>query len=83
MSTTANPSAETTTADSMAGLPALMTYEETAKAVGISRRQIQRMVGSGSFPAPKKFGKGQSALTRFRKADVVKWINGGCRKVKK
>jgi excisionase family DNA binding protein len=48
----------------------LLTYADLRLLLGYGRRTIQRLVKRG-FPAPVELG---SAAARFRRTDVMKWL---------
>lgn len=49
---------------------ALLTYPETARALTISRRTLERMVSAGDFPQPVKLG----GSSRFFRNDVTHYL---------
>lgn len=48
----------------------LLTYPETANALTISRRTLERMVSGGTFPQPLKVG----GSSRFHRDDVANYL---------
>lgn len=48
----------------------LLTYPETARALTISRRTLERMVSGGMFPQPLKVG----GSSRFHRDDVANYL---------
>lgn len=50
--------------------PVLLTYPETARALTISRRTLERMVSGGTFPQPLKVG----GSSRFHRDDVANFL---------
>lgn len=50
------------------GLPALATYEQTAKWAGCTTRHLVNLVKAGRFPAPIYFGE---RSPRFRRSDLL------------
>lgn len=48
----------------------LLTYPETARALTISRRTLERMVSAGDFPQPLKVG----GSSRFLRHDVTHYL---------
>ena len=54
--------------------PLLITAEEVARMMNISRRTLWRLLSAGRFPQPVRFG----GNTRWRVAEVLRWIEDGC-----
>ena len=52
----------------------LVSVESVAKMLAVSPRTLWRWNSAGKVPAPVKVG----GTTRWRLADVLRWINGGC-----
>jgi len=81
---TPNPRAQDTT-PKPAALPTiqpeLLTCKEAARLVGCGERTWWRWTRCGLAPAPLKIGIGPRAAVRYRKADIIGWINGGCKPV--
>lgn len=48
----------------------LLTYPETARALTISRRTLERMVSGGTFPQPLRVG----GSSRFHRDDVANYL---------
>ena len=44
---------------------------------GCSTRHVHRLADSGRMPRPLRLG----ALVRWRRAEVMSWIEGGCRPI--
>ncbi len=65
-----------TTVESVRG--GLVDVREVARLVSCSPRQVFRLVERGLIPAPVKVGR----LTRFRRDEIERWIDGGCRPVR-
>lgn len=63
-------------------LPALLTEQEAAEMVGVAYRTWRRWSRSGLAPAPIKIGRGVRPAIRFRRDELVEWIDGGCKPVK-
>jgi len=59
--------------------PELLTEKQSAAMCGCGRRTWWRWTRSGLAPPPIKIGIGPRAAVRFRRADLVAWIDGGCR----
>lgn len=51
-------------------LPALLSAREVAGILGISERQVWRMVSAGELPAPKRVG----TLTKWRRSEIEAWV---------
>jgi excisionase family DNA binding protein len=51
-------------------LPALLSAREVASVLGISERQVWRMVSAGELPAPKNVG----TLTKWRRSEIEAWV---------
>ena len=50
--------------------PALLTADEAAAYIGMSRRWVWRATSAGLFPQPVRVG----GATRWRRADLDRWI---------
>ncbi len=59
--------------------PAMLDVGAVAALLGCSKRHIYRMSDAGRMPRPLKVG----ALVRWRRADVLSWIDEGCRPVRR
>lgn len=55
--------------------PILGTLSSAARRIGVSRRQIERMIASGKF-GPDVFKVGR--LTKVRANEVDRWALSGC-----
>lgn len=60
------------------GAPELLNVGAVAGLLGCSKRHIYRLSDTGRMPRPLKVG----ALVRWRRADVLSWIDGGCQVVR-
>ena len=72
---------ETTTDGRIVGpdrAPELLDVKAVAALLGCSCRHIYRLSDAGRMPRPLKVG----ALVRWRRADVLSWIDEGCRPVR-
>ena len=49
----------------------LLTIQETADMIGVSKRHFHRLYMNGEAPAPVRLGR----LTRWRMSDLDKWLN--------
>ncbi len=54
--------------------PLLVTKHEVANMLGVSIRTIQNRSRDGQMPKPIRLGQ----LSRFRKQEIIDWINAGC-----
>jgi excisionase family DNA binding protein len=54
--------------------PLMMTVGEVADALGISTRQVWRLRCKGDIPEPVNIGRS----VRWRRSDVLRWIDAGC-----
>lgn len=55
-------------------MPALLTVDEIAEALGCSPRTVRRLADSGRMPRPVRLG----ALLRWRRQTIEHWIRLGC-----
>jgi len=60
-------------------VPELLTSRQAAKLLAIGERTLWRWTRSGQAPAPIHIGIGPRAAVRFRRSDLLAWIDGGCR----
>jgi predicted DNA-binding transcriptional regulator AlpA len=58
--------------------PELLTSGQAAQLCGLSKRTLWRHAGSGVLPRPVKIGLGPRAMTRWRRSDLLAWIERGC-----
>lgn len=56
----------------------LLSLKDLESIVNFSKSKIYRMVDAGQMPRPMKIG----TSTRWRAADIKRWIDGGCKKVR-
>lgn len=56
----------------------LVDVREVARLASCSTRHVFRLVERGLIPAPVKVGR----LTRFKRDEIERWIDGGCRPVR-
>jgi excisionase family DNA binding protein len=54
--------------------PELVTADELARMLSVSRRHIERLSCSGRLPPVIKLGR----LTRWHRATVMQWLASGC-----
>jgi excisionase family DNA binding protein len=59
--------------------PLLLSTNQVAVALGCSVRHVRRLIDSGQMPKPIKLG----SLLRWRKADIERWVEGGCSQPRK
>lgn len=52
----------------------LLTAEESANLVGLSRSKFYELRSSGRVPAPIRLG----GSVRWRKQELVEWVEAGC-----
>jgi len=51
---------------------------EAAEMIGVSVRTLERLVATGRFPPPIRFGR----RPRWLKKALSRWIEGGCKPVR-
>ncbi len=56
----------------------LLTTEEVARLAKVSPRTVTRWAEAGRIPKPIKIVPGQRGSVRWRRADLMDWIDGGC-----
>jgi predicted DNA-binding transcriptional regulator AlpA len=56
-------------------LPELLSAAEAGKMLGCSARTVRRLSDSEDMPPPVHIG----ALVKWRRSDLVEWINAGCK----
>jgi len=56
----------------------LLTIEQLVSLLSIGERTLWRYARSGRAPAPIKIG----ALVRWRRAEVMAWIEAGCPRIR-
>jgi len=59
--------------------PELLTTKEAARLCGCGERSLWRWTRSGRAPAPVRIGG--SAAVRYRRAELLAWIEAGCPRV--
>ncbi len=57
--------------------PALLNTKGVAKLLGISTRQVWRLLSAGRLPSPVTLGA-SGRLRRWRRIELLEWINHGC-----
>ena len=75
------PTTSTAAAGSAAIVPELLTSKQAAELLAIGERSLWRWSRSGICPAPVKIGAGPRAAVRFRRAELVDWLQAGCPRV--
>jgi predicted DNA-binding transcriptional regulator AlpA len=61
--------------------PELLTTAEAARLAGISERAWWSWSRSGIAPAPVKIGLGTRPAVRYRRSEILDWIQAGCPRV--
>ena len=61
-------------ANSFDSAPIMMTADELAETLCISKRQVWRLKAKGDIPKPVNIGRS----VRWRRSDILEWIAGGC-----
>lgn len=59
-------------------VPELLTTADVAKLLSCGERTIWRWSRSGAMPAPLKLNPGRQGAVRFRRTDIMEWIEEGC-----
>jgi len=59
-------------------LPELLTGKQAAHLLGLGERTLWRYARSGVCPPPVKLGDSKNAPVRYRRAELLEWIKGGC-----
>jgi len=62
-------------------VPELLTTKQAAQLCGLGERTLWRYSRSGIAPRPIKLGVGQQGAVRFRKSELLAWIEAGCPRV--
>lgn len=52
----------------------LLKDSEVARRLGVSRRQVWKLLAAGKLPEPVRVG----GSVRWREADIDAWIEAGC-----
>jgi predicted DNA-binding transcriptional regulator AlpA len=69
------------TPGSSAILPELLSTRQAAQLCGLGERTLWRYSRSGIAPRPVKIGNGKQGAVRFRRAELLAWIEAGCPRV--
>ena len=62
-------------------VPELLSSKQAAQLAGVSERKWWGMTRSGQAPAPIKIGLGLRPMVRFRRSDILDWIDAGCPRI--
>lgn len=76
---TASPSA--TTAPAAGITPELLTTKQAAELLSVGERTLWRWSRSGIAPPPVSIGIGTRPAVRFKRSELLAWIEGGCKPV--
>jgi len=60
--------------------PGLLTTAEVAKMLSLGERTVWRWSRSGVMPSPVKLGAGRRPSVRYRRSEIVEWMEAGCPK---
>ena len=71
----------TTSTAAEAVVPELLTTGEVARLLSCGERTVWRWSRSGAMPTPLKLNPGRQGAVRFRRADIMAWIEAGCPRV--
>ena len=58
--------------------PELLTTAEAARLAGVGERTLWSWSRSGISPAPVKIGVGLRPAVRYRRSEILAWIEAGC-----
>lgn len=53
----------------------LLNRKEVTALIGLSRSQIYALVKLGRFPEPLRLGDGPKGAVRWRKSEVLAWVD--------
>ncbi len=59
----------------------LLTLLEAAQMVNVGQRTLTRWVAQGRAPRPLKIVPGRQGTVRWRRSDLMDWIEDGCKPV--
>lgn len=59
-------------------IPSLLTVRQVAELLNCSARHIRRLADRGAMPQPVRIG----ALVRWERAELARWIEGGCQPIR-
>jgi len=57
---------------------ALMTVPEAAEMLAVGKRTLTRWSAMGRAPKPIKITPGRRGCVRYRRAELLAWIEAGC-----
>ncbi|MCA9109371.1 MAG: helix-turn-helix domain-containing protein [Planctomycetaceae bacterium] len=60
--------------DTVTVTPELLNVRQVAEILGCSARHVYRLSDAGKMPAPVRLG----TLIRWRRAEVLSWLEDGC-----
>ena len=63
-----------TARDSLDSLPAMLSADELAEWLKISKRTVWRLKSTGALPKPVKIGRS----VRWQRSDISAWLEKGC-----
>ena len=58
--------------------PELLTERQAAELLGMGARTLWRYSRSGICPAPIKIGIGPRPAVRYRRSELLAWVQDGC-----
>ena len=59
-------------------LPELLTGKQAAQLANVGERTWWRWSRAGVAPSPIKLGSGKQSAVRYRRAEILRWIEAGC-----
>jgi len=59
-------------------VPELLTCKEAAQLAGVGERTWWSWSRSGISPAPVRIGVGLRPAVRYRRSEILRWIESGC-----
>ena len=66
------------TPEAPAIVPELLSTRQAAEVCGCGERTFWRWSRCGIAPSPIKIGNGKQGASRFRRAEILAWIEAGC-----
>lgn len=79
VATTPSPQARSAgIGDAMPEGAELLTVADVARMLSCSQRSIWRWSGDGTLPPPMRLGSGARPAIRWRRTDLLRWIDSGC-----
>jgi len=61
--------------------PELLTTAQAARLAGCGERTFWRWSRCGIAPEPITIGRGRRPAVRYRRSDLLQWIDAGCPRV--